>query len=331
MKLSYRLATSEDTEELASFWSRNSGWDTIDATEWNHRFNGTPYGDALVTVATEEENNQIIGQFVFIPSRINVGGSEIKAYRPFAPILLQSLQSKFGIASLLTGKHPLLMLYRRAAKEVRRQGGALFYMLPDPRWSRVLKAFPFLMTQQFPLWCHPLPMAQRFELPEDITLEKLIPEDPRIESLWSKASLHYGPTVVRNRKSLAWRANQGDLAFYSVFRAGDLIGLCTASFKKNDHQWLLCDLLTTDADRSLEITLKALCNKIDEENSMLITKSDHERKIAILATPIISKALGGLGFVEDNYKFTLVLHVLDSDTEFKKMISPQHWYVSAND
>ncbi len=77
----YRMHTPEDIPALVKFWSENSGWDQIDRTEWERRFHYTPYGEASVAVAVDKKNNEIVGQFVFIPTVISIDGKEVKAFR----------------------------------------------------------------------------------------------------------------------------------------------------------------------------------------------------------------------------------------------------------
>ncbi len=224
------------------------------------------------------------------------------------------------------------------SEAVTKQETCLFYMLPDPRWARVLKAFPFIKTHKFPLWCHPLPLQAYFELPKGITIDKINPDNPKIDLLWQQASNIYPTLVKRNSKTLAWfffffffRAIQNDLAIYCVMNHDEMVGLFAIVYKKNDHQWLICDMLTKDKNESLTLSLKAICNTIESENRILKTKSDHERKIAILATPTIEKKVAALEFEKDDYQFTLALDLLNINGVDKKSISPSNWYVSAND
>ena len=55
MHITYRMANNDDVEAMACFWSENSGWDVIDSTEWRRRFTNTPFGDATVAVAFDDD------------------------------------------------------------------------------------------------------------------------------------------------------------------------------------------------------------------------------------------------------------------------------------
>lgn len=331
MHISYRMATSDDVNAMARFWSENSGWDIIDSAEWNRRFTNTPFGDAVVSIATDDETKKIIGQFVFIPVTIAVSGKEVKAYRPFAPILQETLQTKFGIAALLTGQHPILKMYQNVARDLTKQGVSLIYIIPDPRWSRVLQAFPSVMTHKFPLWSCSLPLDKGFELPVGVTTERIQPADPEVDSLWQQASGVYSAAIVRNSKTMIWKTSHGDFRVFAIRRNGEMIGWFAVVYKQKDHQWLICDMVTKDKVENLSITLKSACNIIQQEDKMLPSSSTHSKKIALLATAAIEEIVKHIGFRQENYHFTLAVNMLDKNGIDKSKITPANWYVSAND
>jgi len=331
MHITYRMANNDDVEAMAKFWSENSGWDVIDSNEWRRRFTNTPFGDATVAVAFDDETKKLIGQFVFIPVTVIVNGKEVKAYRPFAPILHESLQTKFGIASLLKGQHPLLKMYKKVIDALSQQHVSLIYIVPDPRWCRVLQAFPFIMTHRFPLWSLELPLNNLFSLPTGITIEKIKADDPEIDKLWQLANHVYSSAIVRNSKTLAWKTSHGDFKIFAVYDGQEMIGLLSFVYKIKDNQWLICDMLAKDNTGSLNIVLRAACNKIQMENNDLVNTANHLRKIAILATPAIEEIINNLGFVKNAYHFTLAVHPLNKNEIDKKEIAPSKWYISAND
>lgn len=331
MGISYRMANDADINAMAQFWSENSGWDIIDDTEWKRRFTNTPFGDAVVSLATDEETKKIIGQFVFIPVTITLSGKEVKAYRPFAPILQETLQSKFGIASLLTGQHPILKMYRKVAADLTQQGVSLIYIIPDPRWARILQNFPIVMTHKFPLWSFLLPLNKNFQLAENITVEKINPADSEVDLLWQEASVFYSTAIVRNSKTLLWKTSHGDYKVFAIRRNNQIIGWFAVIYKLKDHQWLICDMVTKDQNEILDITLKAACNIIQEEDKKLLANDGQKNKIALLATSLIEPIVKKMGFLQENYYFTLAVHLLNKNGIDKNNIAPSNWYVSAND
>jgi predicted N-acetyltransferase YhbS len=120
----------------------------MDEKTWKSWYTGTPAGDAWVLVA-EEESGKIVGQFVFMPSRILVNGREVKAARPSAPIFSRSLR-----------QFPTLVnaMYLAGVQAVRDSGAELVYILPNPKWRRFAERFgerPIIGS--YPL--HTLPLA----------------------------------------------------------------------------------------------------------------------------------------------------------------------------
>jgi len=321
------MANEEDIDAMAEFWSDNSGWDVIDRNEWKRRFVNTAFGQAVVALGLDEETNKIIGQFIFIPTNISVKGKEIIAYRPFAPVLQKTLQTKFGITSLLTGQHPLLKMYKIVWERLAKQGTTLIYILPDPRWSRVLQAFPFIMTHRFSLWSRFLTDSDNTAIGDNITILKITPSDPAIDLLWQQAASVYSCSIVRNSQSLPWKTSHGNYQVCLVKKNIETVGLFVYIYKQRDDQWLICDMIVKDTADSLYITLNAACNTIEQENG----KNGVNGKIAILATSVIEEIIRQIGFQKENYQFTLAVHVLNKDQIDNNDVSPANWYISAND
>lgn len=329
MRIKYRMADDEDIDSMADFWSKNSDWDVIDREEWEKRFVNTPFGKAAVALGVDEETGKIIGQFIFIPADIIVNGKEIKGYRPFAPILLKSLQTKFGIASLLTGQHPLLKMYKIVADYLTKDSATLIYMIPDPRWSRVLQAFPFILTHRFPLYTRTITISDK-SISHNTSFSIVTSSHHDIDPLWQKSSATYTCSIVRNDKSLSWKTSHGNFKVYTVKQNNQAIGLFVFVYKQKDHQWLICDILAVHK-QYLDIILQAACTTIQQEINSLDVSTDHPEKIAILATPVIEEIVKKLRFEKNDYHFTLAVHVLNKDGIDKKNIAPENWYISAND
>ena len=331
MDITYRIAVEEDIEAMAKFWSDNAGWDIIDAVEWKRRFMNSPAGDAIVSLALDESTSEIIGQFVFIPLNVSVAGKTVKAFRPFAPILKVSLQTKFGISALLTGRHPLLKMYARVTEDLSKKDIPFVFIIPDPRWNRVLKAFPNIMTHRFPLWTLSLPLTRKFEQEPDYISKKIASDSIEIDEIWQKAALTYTAMIVRNRHLIRWRTQFGDFKTYAVYKGGNIVGFFAAVYKSKDHQWLICDLIAADTEQSLKNTLLYACNILADEDSLLNRSNEAPRKLSILATPPIEKVLLSAGFVKNDYHFTLAVHALDKKNIDRRDVNPANWYISAND
>jgi hypothetical protein len=66
----------------------------------------TPHGECLIALAIDEEN-RIVGQEIFTPTKVYVGGIEKKALRLSAPILAKEFREKMGKAA-----HPSIQMFR---------------------------------------------------------------------------------------------------------------------------------------------------------------------------------------------------------------------------
>ena len=325
MNTAYRMYTPDDIDALVQFWKENSGWDQIDRKEWERRFYYTPYGNASVALAEDIDNGSIIGQFLFIPTIISIDGKEVKGFRPFAPVVKESVRTELGFMTLV---EIVLKMYNYAIDEFKKEGVGIIHMLPDPRWSKAFEFIPEAQVSYFPLWSLDLPLQQKFSMPDAYSVSPIKPNDERINSLWEKNSKLYGCIFPRNTVTLPWKTSHGNYQLSGVFNNEELVGVSVSIFKSNDKQWLICDMITADAEDAMEATLKAACN--EAQDFITANRGAVIQKIAILATPLIQKKIETLGFKNDNYRFPIVIQALDPSLS-KEQVAPQRWYASAND
>jgi hypothetical protein len=182
MKTDLRLYTDDDIDDLVQFWNENSGWDIIDRIEWEKRFYKTPHGPASIALIIDD-SKKILGQFIFIPSRIAVDGKVINAYRPFAPVVRADLRKLSGLVTIFDF---VQKMYRFAAKSFIEQGVFIIHMLPDPRWVRAFSFLKGTKMGSFPLWSMPMENGSTFTLPSGYTIENIRTDDERINDLWRK-------------------------------------------------------------------------------------------------------------------------------------------------
>lgn len=325
MKLNFRMNTTADRDELVRLWSSTeTGWDRIDRKVWEHRFVNTPFGEAAIALAIEEETNKIVGQLIFIPLVACVDGREVSGYRPYAAFLVKEARSFQGLKPLT---HPMLKLYRLATDSFRQKEVGLIYMLPDPLWTRMLHFVPGFLTAKFPLYSLKLPLTGEFALPDGYRAVEIEASDRRLDELWAKAAEFYKCSIVRNSKSLAWRTSHFNFFFRAVERAGEIVGFVALQYKERDRQLILCDLLAADAE-SLRATLASACSAANE--FLLQNPEKPLDKAAILTTELLLPVVQSLGFYRDKYDFPLVIQTLDASLA-KEQIAPSRWQASAND
>ena len=325
MNTAYRMYTVDDIDALVQFWKENAGWDQIDRKEWERRFYHTPYGNASVALAEDVDSGSIVGQFLFIPTVISIDGKEVKGFRPFAPVVKESVRTELGLMTLM---EIVLKMYNYAMDEFKKEGVGVIHMLPDPRWSKAFEFIPDVQVGYFPLWSLALPLQQKFILPDAYTVSPIKPNDERIDILCEKNNKLYGCIFSRNTVTLPWKTSHGDYRLIGIFNNEELAGVAVSIFKPNDKQWLICDMITADAEEAMDATLKAACN--EAQDFMAANDETVIQKIAILATPLIQKKIEGLGFKNDNYRFPIVIQALDTSLS-KEQVAPERWYASAND
>lgn len=315
----------EDIDALVQFWNENSGWDQVDRNEWERRFSHTPFGNASVALAEESANKEIVAQLIFIPTVVRVDGNNRKAYRPFAMVVKQNNKPS-GYLKLVD---MIYKMYSHAVDNFKQYGISLIHMIPDPRWSGLLRFLPALQVGSFPLWSLPLSVEKRFQLPEGYTAKPIRPDDKALDLLWQESSHLYGCSVLRNSSSLPWKTSHGNYQLSGIYRNEELKGMVSSVAKLKDKQWLICDMMTSDGDEALTATIQAAYNQA-LEYKVALNDGEELNKVAILTTPLIEKAITILGFVKDNYKFPMLVHLLGADLT-KKQVAPERWYASAND
>ena len=221
-------------------------------------------------------------------------------------------------------------MYNYAVKALRARGDGLIYMVPDPRWLRLFKMFPFLRCGSFPLWQLPLPLGGPLPQGDGYSASRLTSfDDPRIDGLWERARRLHHCLVVRDTRTLPWKLGEPGYEVVGVECGGELVGLA-AGRRRGDRQWLLCDVVTADAGDAMRETILAAVNVAHERALEAVATAKPIRKVAVLATPLLEPALRSLGFLRDAYDFPLVVHVLDRSLT-RRDIDPARWYVSAND
>ena len=319
MAVEYRLHTDSDRDALVRFWNAHSGWDALDADGWAARLMDPPVGGARIVVG--EDDGEIVAQFAFVPSLVWLGGAEVAALRPFAPVVAPGVRT--GLNPM---HHPIVAMFNHARQAFRDLGDGVLYMLPDPRWRRLFRPLPQFQTAPFPLLSRPLPLDGG---PLGLGGHAAGPLDgwgPRVDALWAAARDRGGVQVVRDSRTLPWKVGGGDYTLTAVERGNDLVGL-VASRHKGDRQWLVCDLLAAD-DAALAATLAAAVNEGHAAASR--AQPGALAKVSVLGAPALERAALALGLARERYTFHLVVERLDPAIP-KGLAAPERWTVSPND
>ncbi len=325
MGLAYRLVREEDFPDVRRLWKEEAGWGSFAEEMWRRYVVDAPFGGVSGTVATDTETGRIVGQFAFVPSLVSVDGREVRAFRPGAPVIARGLRFR----SPNPFSHPVVAMYKFAVKALRERGDGLIYMVPDRRWARLFKMFPFLQTGSFPLWRLALPTAAPLPLGEGFTVSPLGDWDARVDRLWAAWRKLHGCMVVRDSRTMPWKLGDAQHELVAVERGGELVGLTASRRRKGEEQWLVCDLMAADSGEALRATLAATANLAHAKALESVGAEKPIRKMTVLVTPLMEPAVRGLGFARDDYDFPLVVHLLDES--LKASVHPSRWFVSAND
>ncbi len=327
MKINCRLYTPPDTDKLIELWNENAEWGTIDREQWEKVFYKTPFGPSTIVIATNGKTDEVLAQFVFIPTRINVNGREVQAFKPCAPIVKRCVREDLGLTTLFSY---ILKMYKFATKHFVSQGIYLLHMMPDTRWVRGFQLIPGIQMAHFPLWCLPLDKKLPEQLPDGYTIENISPDDPRINELWAKSSRLHDCGIIRETDFLTFKLSHRNYQYLGITCNSRIAGFAAYLYHPEIRGIIICDVLAED-EQALKLTTKIACSKAYD---LKLSLSDEDQvkceKVSILATPPIEKIVAEMGLVKNKYKFSLVVHVLSKELS-KKEVSPERWYVSAND
>lgn len=331
MGLKFEMFDVADLASLDRLWEDETDWGEQSQAlrQW---FMDAPFGKPSVLVATDAETGKAVGQFRFMPARVSVNGREVSAVRPFGTIVTREAHEAAAVRTPFD--NPVWAMLFRGLEEFRARGAGLFYIVPDERWAGFLKRSDVVLKTtgmklgSFPFWSFPLPLTSGLlPLGEGFTAAPLTTWD-KVDQLWEAARKLHNCMVVRDASVLRWKLAQATFTVTGIERDGELVGLVAAR-EKGDRQWLICDLLAADDGPAMRATLAAAVNAGHEE-AIARAGSSELRKVGVLATPVMEPGVRSLGFVRDEYDFPLLVQVLD-DSLNADDITPEHWYVSAND
>jgi hypothetical protein len=328
MKISCRLFTLDDIDKLIGLWNENAEWGTIDQEQWKKVFYHTPYGPSTIVLATPNDNpDEVLAQFVFIPTRIYVKGKEISAFKPCAPIVKKDVRDDLGLTTLFSF---IMKMYKFAKKHFISEGIYLLHIMPDVRWVRGFQMVPGIQVAHFPLWCLPLDKEIPQHLPGGYTIEDISPSDPRIDELWARSAKLHDCGIIRDTKFFPWKLSHRNYRFVAITNNSRLAGFAVFIYKDVIKGIIICDVLAED-EVTLALTIKIASSKASAFRQTLPEKEQPNcEKVSILATPLIEKIVSEMGFEKNKYKFSLAVHVLSKELS-KKDVNPERWYVSAND
>lgn len=326
-KLTYRIYKDGDMEGVLQLWGLYSGWGAITEQQFNEWYINTPYGRCLIVVATNEEE-QIVGQTVFIPTMFNINSVVVKAYRVSSPILNNSCHK----ISIRNGNHPAHAMFNLGVKIGKQQGYRFVYGFPAPGWIPLIKAFaryglPEGEVLSYDCFSVSLEEDMIFNI-QNIKISICLSDhnfNEEWDQLWNDTVKQFPMKggVKRHRKWLSWK-----LKGQHVFEARNkdnhqLFGY--VAIQKNSG--LLIDMLArTKGD--LEEILIAVIHTLRFSNPDRI--SIQVNKLIGMLSPVVQLAMQNIPFKKENFEFAFSYFSFNNTLD-KEHINPADWYLMPND
>lgn len=326
-RLTYRLFCEDDLPGLLRLWE-GAGWGVLTPEQWRAWFVEGPQGPSLVAVGVDERG-EVAAQEMFAPSRAVVGGREVRALRFSAPILREDLRG----LSLKSAEHPVVGLYRTAARAAAEQGFSVVYSLPEYAWLPVFRIVPRFGIPPFAeaaYACASLPIEAAHSTPvrsaaEGLEARAVEEFGEEYEELWreAKSSFPIDCGVVRDKSWLAFR-NSGRIAV-EVRDASDgrLVGYSATKRATG----LLADLLAREPAELKRVIAATLGRLAAERGRSVPADLTH---LKVMRTPALAPALGALGFAPSDYRFAFTCNSFDPSLALEE-IAPERWYVLPGD
>lgn len=325
--LTYRILGDGDRAALERLWAGETTWGDLTGERWDRWYVQGPCGPPVAAVA-EDEHGELAGHLAFMPLDLEVDGTQTRAWRAFALILARP-HRRGALSRPL--QHPFLRLYRTGVDELRARGATMVFGMPDSRMLPVLRRLPMWQTGSFPLWSRALPLSDPATSGYEVLPLRSVPAEA-IDGLWESARPRCGCTLVKRARLLGWKSGDGEHGGAAVSRGGRLVGLATTREKRagkhNRRQLDVCDVLAVDDD-ALHATLTAALG-LAEAAGADTPDDDPLAKATLLMTPPLEAVAAGLGFVRDDYDFSLAVHILDGPIPPEHM-APARWLLSMDD
>ena len=291
--LTFRLFQPDDLPGILRLWEEDSGWGGISAKQFDDWYIKTPYGKCLIVVAVNQAN-KIVGQNIFTPSRIYVGGEEKKALRLSAPILIKKFRARISNPA-----HPVVGMFKCGVEAAVEQGFSVIYSFPQTAWLPVIKhIFPQIgidmqkvAAGQIECFAVSLNSFSSGESESETSVINFFNDE--YDLLWQSAAKNFplNVAIVRNADWLNWKF--GGHLVLEVRRRKKLIGY--AAIKKETG--LVEDALAATPD-DLEIVIKEVVRTLSADGDLLPNRELKLKKMSATAS-IIEK----LGFQKIDYKF----------------------------
>jgi predicted N-acetyltransferase YhbS len=313
--LKYRLFRPADLPAVSRLWADEAGWGELTADTWRKWYEETPHGPCLVMVAADGDD--IVGQIVFTPSAVRVGGKVVRGLRLSAPIIRKGHRGA-GIRSL---GHPAIMLWLSGSIAAAAKGYSLVYALPEEAWMPFFRWVGRFESTEFgcvavPLQAVPTPLRGWTARP----VAEFGTEHEEIWQAWVEAV----PVRCGVERSAAWLRYRNAAHLCIEARdagTGSLAGYVCIHRKSG----LVSDLAARSPADVAPVLATALQGIADAPG----TRPPFDA-VRAMDTPALGQALREVGFAPVDYRFGFAVDALDPDLT-PADVAPSAWYVMPSD
>jgi hypothetical protein len=318
--LTYRIFEKDDIGGILRLWAEESGWGAITEEQFNKWYLHTPYGECLIVLAIDEDKN-IVGQQVFMPSTIFVSGNNLNAFRVLAPILSKKIR-----ANIRKKNHPFFEMHQAGLKEAIERKYSVIYGFPAHAWTPVLRLFPKAGLPKMEIAefdCRSFSYQSVLPKTEKIKHLKISPIDrfeENFDELWNNAIANFPIEcgVIRNSEWLNWK-NGGRWSFAAHNSENKLVGYLSIDKKTS----LLADVLA-ETPEILEQMFETFCSFTAQNKQFGI------QEFKVMKTNFMSPIIEKFGFSKVDFKFAFGCYSIDTNIP-TEAIQPQNWYMMPND
>ncbi len=321
-QLTFRLYEPGDIDGILQLWKEESGWGEITAKQFNEWYIDTPYGSSLVVLIVNEEE-KVMGQIMFTPTRMVVDGIELRSLRGSAPIISSALRQ----VSLRSLDHPALSLIKKGFEFAAEKGFQYVYSFPAYGWLGMLQLFPRFMPnpcETASYECFAISLDDPITLPVSDNEYYVIQASSftsEYDELWEEAieQMPVNCGIARQSKWLSYAAGPNlvletrhrddhHLTGYSIIKPD---GLMVDIFARN---W-----------KDLNDVFNNTLNTLHYHNKIRIPVGF--RQLKGMRTSYMDPILSHVPFTVDSYCFAFSGYLLDTSIPFEKVRSDS-WYMT---
>lgn len=241
--LVYREFRESDLPGVLRLWAEHSGWGELTPEKWRAWYQDVPDDPSLVMVAADADD-EVVGQAVFTPTTLRVGGREVRSLRLSAPVLRRDL--RFGDAE---GHLPIVRLCLAGGQLAAERGYQVVYAHTQLRWLPLFRGAERFGLPRFAdavYGCVETPLDGAPKSPGEARrgglarVAQVASYDARFTKLWAEAreSFPIECGVVRSPECVRYK-NRGHLTLETSDAGGRLVGYAAV----NRRTGLLVDAL----------------------------------------------------------------------------------------